>query len=93
MKFTYIDKENLCVYTDGSSQKLESEYILRYRENLKRDKRNKEWKKNTDAMMYDDYFFEGESIIVSMYSISPTLEENKILYSFSVNETSGVYYK
>lgn len=93
MKFTYIDKENLCVYTDGSIQKLESEYILRYRENLKRDKRNKEWKKNTDAMMYDDYFFEGESIIVSMYSISPTLEENKILYSFSVNETSGVYYK
>ena len=93
MKFTFIDKENLCVYTDGSVQKMESEYVTRYRENFKRDKRNKEWKKSTDAMMYDDYFFKEESTIVSMYSVSLTLEENKILYSFSVNETSGVYYK
>ena len=93
MKFTFIDKENLCVYTDGNIQKLESGYITRYRESTKREKRNKEWKKSTDAMMYDDFFSESETVLASITALSPTFEDNKILYAFSVNETSGIYYK
>ena len=93
MKFTFIDKENLCVYTDGSVQTFESDYITRYRESTKREKRNKEWKKNTDSMMYDNFFPESETVLVSVAALSPSLEDNKILYAFSVNETSGIYYK
>ena len=93
MKFTFIDKENLCVYTDGAVQKLDSEYAVQYRERTKRENRNKEWKKNSDAMMYDEFFPDNDSVSVSITSISPTLEDNKIIYSLSINETSGIYYK
>ncbi|MBE7079928.1 MAG: hypothetical protein E7371_01670 [Clostridiales bacterium] len=93
MKFTFIDKENLCVYKDGSVQKLDSGYAVQYRERTQRENRNKEWKKNSDAMMYDGFFPENDSVSVSLTSISPALEDNKIIYSLSINETSGIYYK
>ena len=74
MKFTFIDKENLCVYTDGSVQKFDSAYATQYRERTQRENRNKEWKKNSDAMMYDNFFPENDSVSVALTSISPTLD-------------------
>ena len=93
MKFTFIDKEQICVYENGKTEKYESSYVQRYRETSKRDQKNKEWKKNSDAMLYDDYFERNEKVIASIRSVSPTLEDNKLVYAFSVNETSGIYYK
>ena len=93
MKFTFIDKENICVYENGKTEKYESGYVKRYRETSERDLKSKEWKKNSDAMLYDDYFEGDRRIMVSIHSVSPTLEENKLVYSFSVNESSGIYYK
>ncbi len=93
MKFTFIDKENLCVYEDGKITRLESEYITRYRESAMRDKKNKEWKKNSDAMLYDDYFEGRDAVNATLYALSPTTEAEKLVYAFSVNESSGVYFK
>lgn len=93
MKFTYIDKENLCIYTDGAVQTMESAYITRYRELSIRDSRNKEWKKQTDNMMYDGFFNQNQTVEASVCALTPTLKENEVLYAFSVNETSGIYRK
>lgn len=94
MKFTFIDKEQLCVYKDGKTEKYESAYIARYRENLKREQKNREWKKNSDVMMYDGFYVDGNGRVdAEICALSLTVEENKLLYVFSVNETSGIYYK
>ena len=44
-------------------------------------------------MLYDGLGFEDESVYAQITSLCPTLEENKLLYSFTVNATSGIYYK
>ncbi len=93
MKFTFIDKENLCVYENGTVTRMESAYIARYRDNTARDQKSKEWKKNSDAMLYDDFFARNERVDVSIHSLSPTRESNQFLYAFTVNESSGIYYK
>ena len=56
MKFTFIDKEKFCVYENGKTEKYDSAFLTRYRENSQRDLKNKEWKKNSDAMLYDGFF-------------------------------------
>ena len=43
MRFTFIDKEQLCVYENGKTEKYESVYLSRYKENSQRDLKNKEW--------------------------------------------------
>ena len=93
MKFTFIDKEELCVFEDGKLEKYQSGYVTRYRENSKREQKNREWKKNSDRMLYEDYLEGNERVVAEITSLSPTVEKNKILYSFTVNETSGIYYK
>jgi len=93
MKFTFIDKEELCVFEDGDVRRYESGYISRYRENSKREQKNREWKKNSDRMLYEDYLENTEPVVAEITSLSPTAEKNKLLYTFTVNETSGIYYK
>lgn len=93
MKFTFIDNENLCVYDNGKVERYESTYITRYRETTLRDQKSKEWKKNSDAMLYDDFFGTDRRVDAELLSISPTLDEHQLVYTFSVNESSGIYYK
>ena len=93
MKFTFIDNENLCVYDNGKVERYESTYITRYRETTLRDQKSKEWKKNSDAMLYDDFFGADRRVDAALLSISPTLDEHQLVYTFSVNESSGIYYK
>ena len=93
MKFTFIDKDAICIYDNGKIEKYESDFIRRYKETATRDKKSKEWKKNSDAMLYDGFFENSDRIVASVCSVSPTTEENKLVYTFTVNETSGVYYK
>ncbi len=97
MKFVFADGEKLGVYTDGKTELFESSYITRFRENTIRGKKNKEWKKSTDRMMYDDYFdadrFGEDGVSAVIHAVALTTVDNNFLYAFSVNETSGVYYK
>ena len=94
MEFIYIDNDKICVYENGKIQREDSAYITKYKENTKRDQKNREWKKTTDTMMYDGLFVgDNERVVAQISSASLTQEKDKILYTFSVNETSGIYYK
>lgn len=93
MKFAFIDNENLCVFEDGKIEKYDSTYITTYRETALRDQKSKEWKKNSDAMLYDDFFSGNQRVDVKLLFISPTTECDRLIYAFSVNESSGIYYK
>ncbi len=96
MKITFADGEKIGVYKDGKKIVYESAYIKKYRENALRSAKNKEWKKQTDLMIEDEYYFNYEDereVRATVRFVSPTSEENKYLYVFSVNEYSGIYYK
>ena len=96
MKFTFADGETLGVYEDGKVQRLESAYINKYRENVLRDAKSREWKKKTDVMMSEEYYFEMEDtsrVEWKITGISPAVESDSVYYSFWVNETSAIYKK
>ena len=93
MKFTFADGETLGVYEDGKVQRLESTYINKYRENVLRDVKSREWKKKTDVMMSEEYYFEMEDtsrVEWKITGISPAVESDSVYYSFWVNETSAI---
>ena len=93
MKFTFIDQEKLCLYQDGKVEKYESTFLTHYRETSLRDVKNKEWKQSSDAMLYDLPFERNSRVVARLCSLLPTNEENKLVYAFTVNQTSGIYYK
>ena len=92
MYFTFIDKEKICTYKDGKIHSYESEYVKRYRETTLNHQKNREWKKNTDMMMYEEDF-SSERVSVKLHSVCPTTEKNKLVYAFRVNDSAGIYYK
>ena len=95
MRFLFIDGEKLGVFENGKTTVYESSYIQNYRENARRTEKNRAWKKKTDIMMEEGYYFgeDGERIHAEIRSASFTTEENKIVYVLSVNELSRICYK
>lgn len=96
MKIGFADGEKIGVFENGEKRIYESHYITRYKENALKSAKSKEWKKQTDLMIADDYYFEAEnetSFFSCVQCVSPTIEENKLLYAFTVGDTSGIYYK
>lgn len=93
MRFTFIDGEKLCIFQDGKVEKYESTFLTHYRETALQETKRKEWKKDSEYMMYDRFMDGNTRVIARLCAISPTKEENKLVYTFTVNGTSGVYYK
>ena len=96
MEFLFIDGEKLCVYKDKKVKTYESGYITRYRETSLVTAKNTEWKKKgrPERLLNEGYLFdEEEGVYAVLHAVSPTTKENQILYSFTVNETSGIYRK
>lgn len=96
MKFVFTDGEKIGVYDNGKTVKYDSAYITRYRENTIRTEKNREWKRQSEAMMSDELYMgvgQNNEVTATLNAVSLTLEENKLLYAFSVNETAGIYYK
>lgn len=97
MRFCFSDGEKLGVYSDGEVQRSDCNYIVNYRETAIRDSKSKEWKRQGKAaqMMAEGYYFnEGEeSVQAAIHGVALTEEENRIVYAFSVNNSSGIYSK
>lgn len=98
MRFVFSDGEKICVYKDGAVQKYESNYIKNYRETMLRSEKNKEWKSQGHAakLMAEGYYFDGEDenkVEAAVHGVALTEDENRIVYAFSVNKSSGIYSK
>ena len=97
MRFVFSDGEKLGVYDDGKIRKFESTYITRYRETATKSAKNKEWKTQGHAaqMMSEGYYWNEreESVTAAIHGVALTEEDNKIVYAFSVNNSSGIYSK
>lgn len=97
MRFVFSDGEKLGVYSDGDVQKLNSNYIANYRETAIRDSKSKEWKNQGRAaqLMAEGYYFNDgeERVEAAIHGVALTEENNRIVYAFSVNNSSGIYSK
>lgn len=93
IRLVYTDGEKLCYYADGKKYAYESGFIKRYRETALNSAKNKEWKRKSEQMLDEFYFEEDSGVYAEIHSVSLTEEENKIAYTFTVNQTSGVYFK
>lgn len=96
MKLTFADGEKIGVFEDGKKTVYESAYIRKYKENTLQSVKNREWKSRTDAMLAEDYYFnmpDETEVRAAVTAVTPTVEDNKLIYAFVLNGTSGIYYK
>lgn len=96
MKFVFADGEKIGVFEENGATVYESNYIRGYKANALKSVKSKEWKTSTDVMFDEEYYFNTpheEEIQAQITSVGLTKEENKIVYSFTVNGTSGIYGK
>ncbi len=96
MKIGFSDGEKIGVFENGKKTLFSCSYIEKYKENALRSVKNKEWKKSTDLMIDDAYYFETPDetqVRAGVNCVSPTSEENNFLFSFSVGINSGIYSK
>ena len=96
MQFLFIDNEKLCLYKDGKLSECESTYLKKYRETSLTSAKNSEWKRKgkVERMLNDIYLdIDNEEIFAKIYAIAPTNKETEFVYSFGVNDSSGIYLK
>lgn len=95
MKFAFVDGEKLCLHENGTTTVSESKYLLRARESALRSAKSKEWKRKTDMLVDDELYFDfnDDEVHSRVHCVSHTDSDEKMVYSFSVGGTSGIYYQ
>ena len=97
IKFTFADGQDICVYDGEKVEKYSSSYIENYKENSERAARNSDWKHSGEGAIFrgDTNRRAGaaDSIECSLGGIYPSANYDWVVYSFTVNSTSGIYKK
>lgn len=97
IKFTFADGQDICVYDGEKVEKFNSAYIESYKENSERVARNSEWKHSGEGAIFrgDTNRRAGgaDGIECSLGGIYPAANDDWVVYSFTVNSTSGIYKK
>ncbi len=90
MKFYYSDGQSVCLYNDGKISKYPSKFIEKYKENAINIQRNQSWKHGGEGARFRGDTLDGEvRFQSSINGIFP--DETQVVYSFTVNGTSGIY--
>jgi len=93
LNFNFADGEDLCTYRDGAVTKYSSQHIERYKRTSESLRRTSEWKHTGDnAIFRGDGQYRPENITVSIGGVYP-LSDTNFVYSFTVNQSSGIYKK
>lgn len=89
-KVIFADGEDVCLYSDGKVEKFPSKFIEKYRTAAASARRSSSWKYSGEGARFRGDVSEDEQIqsrIGGVYLAS----EDTAVYSFTVNETSGIY--
>ncbi len=98
IKFSFTDDEKLCLYDNGRIYSDKSQFIERYKKSSADISRAKKWKTSGSGAQFRGELVMGENgdgtaIDSHISSVCPLFNSQKIIYSFSINQTSGIYYK
>lgn len=92
----FTDGTQIGVYRDGKTMKRESNFILGYRENLRRINDNNAWKYEGAGYRFREGthgVYNENSTTAFLNAVTFTDRESTVAYSFTVGESSGIYYK
>lgn len=91
-KIYFIDGEDLNVFDGTVVKKFKSKYIENYRNTLVRISRSKSWKEMGDGAKFrGDVRYDTDTGVMVALSGIYAVSENKIAYSFTVENTAGFY--
>ncbi|MBD5632143.1 MAG: hypothetical protein HDP34_02795 [Clostridia bacterium] len=96
MRFVFADGEKICLYDDGKVTEYPSKFIEKYKENALNAERAKSWKRSGEGAQFRGDVRPGEDEVTfksSVNGIHLSSDENELVYSFTVNGTSGIYKK
>lgn len=95
-KFLFADGSEICLYEDGKVSKFPSKFIENYKANAESIERSKSWKHSGEGAQFrgDVRLNEGKTVFESSINgLFIADEEKEIIYSFEINQTSGIYRK
>lgn len=94
-KLAFADGDKIGVFDGEKTEYFESEYLLRYREYAEARSKNDEWKFCGDGARFrGDYeLYNSRKERVDAYINGVQWDGEKIVYSFTVNGSSGIYRK
>ena len=93
-KFLFSDGESVCLYDNGKIIKRRSKFIANFKEACASVERAKSWKHSGEGAQFrGDIRPETgeENFTVTINGVYPAADENEAVYSFTVNQTSGIY--
>ncbi len=93
-KFLFSDGEDVCLYEDGKIVKRHSKFIENYKNACASVERARTWKQSGEGAKFRGdvrYEAEGESAMCTINGVWFTSKDNEIVYSFTVDQSSGVY--
>jgi hypothetical protein len=92
-KFTFSDGGDICVYDGGAVKRYKSAYIESYKQNLENINRSKQWKQSGSGAVFRGDELVAENANYNISGVYQTSDENILAYTFTVNQTSGIYKK
>lgn len=96
-EFTFADGQKICRFDGEKVTDFKSGYIERYIENAENAQRNAEWKKSGEGAIFrGDATFEQSAerkFDCTISGVYPMESDDWVAYSFTVNQTSGIYKK
>lgn len=94
-KFIFSDGQQICYYNCGAVKKQPSKFIENYVSSSQEIYKAKKWKQTGDGAQFrgDITYDNNIKFDYSINGIFPSQIEGEVFYSFTVNETSGIYKK
>ena len=97
-KIVISDGDSIRVLDEGEEGTYASQYIADYRERMRRMVKNKEWKHSGMGAMFrgdtmSEVGMDSETRVDAYINSVHAAGEDKVLYTFTVNQTSGVIEK
>ena len=97
-KIVFSDGDSIRVLDEGEERPYASQYIADYRERMRRMVKNKEWKHSGMGAMFrgdtmSEVGMDSETRVDAYINSVHAAGEDKVLYTFTVNQTSGVIEK
>lgn len=93
--FLFLDGQDICLYSNGKIKKYSSKAVQKYKNNLLSIERSRSWKQSGEGAMfrgdvrYDSV--DNMSVSENINGVYMTCDDNEGVYSFTVNNTSGIY--
>jgi len=96
LEFYYIANGKLCFYSDGTQREIRSNVLESYLSKVKESAKRNEWKHSGEGAVFRNAYIPGSDAESRVSSVSSKVicahkHENSLIYSISIDGTTGIY--